>query len=504
MTRHARSTSVLGLALLFLIPRGLFAQDAPPPKPLASVVTIFIRSEDVDDGKVHEDMRKAFAARLPELAKAQAVDFQSALSPAAKSTLKEDHIKRLLAFPDLIARTDRVRRNILADGLLTARIDLFGKSGKSYYISADLTFYDLRNGKCEELDVGTVDFKSESEKKEFFNEAAGRIVNELQRAVPGMQSSGTSGAENKMVVCNEQSRLFHSPDCHHLPKQAETITRAEAVEAGYRPCLICYPELRKGIRPDSTEAMLGAEVAGFIEYYYRVSNDPERHARLERVGRKVLADNHFTKRNYVFTALNSDEINAFAAPAGYIYATTGLLDSIESDDELASVLAHEIAHVEEEHGIRQYRRAQKAATLGILASILSGQDLSVLGEFVRELVLRGYDRRYENEADTYGYMYVRRTDYDPEATFTLLGKLEDMELASSSKIASWMRTHPRADERVKSVAEYKGESAAASKYIAELDQVDPGLASAVRASELQYVQSIDQLKNYAETVKLIP
>ncbi|HUV05744.1 MAG TPA: M48 family metallopeptidase [Armatimonadota bacterium] len=507
MTKPARVTLVLFLAALILVPYRVSADDASSPKPLTSVVAIFTRSDDLDDKKAPDDLDKAFAARLPEMAKAGVLDLPSALSPAARSALKGDSMKRLLAFPELIPRSDRVRRNIQADGLLITRIDLFGKSGKSYYVSADLTFYDFRNGACEELDIGSVDFRGGAERKDFLQAAAGRIIEELQRAVPGMQASATPAPKDDNVVCNTQSRLFHSPSCHHLPAKSvpvEIMSHAEAREAGYKPCLICYPETRKRIKPDSTEAMLGAEVAGFVEYYYRVSSDPEQHARLEKVGRRVLADNHFTKRNYVFTALNSDEINAFAAPAGYIYVTTGMLDTIESDDELAAVLSHEIAHVEQEHGLRQYRRAQKAATLGILVSILSGQNLSILADFVRELVLRGYDRRYESEADRGGYIYARRTSYDPEAMSTLLGKLQDMELANSPKIASWMRTHPKAEERIRSVDEYKSESEAASEYIAELDKVDAGLASAVRADELRYVESVDQLKACVEAIKLLP
>jgi len=506
MTRLARTTLAALAAALILIPYSLPADDASPPKPLTSIVAIFTRSEDVDDGRAADDLCKAFAARLPELTKVGALDPRSALSPAAKSKLKEDQLKRLLEFPELIPKTDHVRRNIQADGLLIAQVGLFGKSGKSYYVSADLTFYDFRNGACEELEIGSIDFKSEADKKEFLQVAAGRIVEELQRVAPGMQSSAAPAGDS-MVICNTQSRLFHSSSCHHLPPksvQVETMSRAKALEAGYKPCLICYPESRKRIKPDSTEAMLGAEVAGFVEYYYRVSNDQEQHARLERVGKRVIADNHFTKRSYIFTALNSDEINAFAAPAGYIYVTTGMLDAIESDDELAAVLSHEIAHVEQEHGLRQYRRAQRAATLGILVSILSGQDLSILADFVRELVLRGYDRRYEAEADQCGYIYTRRTPYDPEAMPTLLGKMRDMELASSPKIVSWLRTHPKAEERIKSIDEYKAESEAASKYIAELDKVDAGLASAVRANELRYVESVEQLKAYVEAVKLLP
>lgn len=509
--KPSRAALALLLILISLMPSGLLAAASTSSpqddasKPLTSITAIFTKSDDVDDGKVQLDMHMAFAAALKEAANVEALDFQSSLTPAAKSALKEDQTKRLLQFTELIAGTGRIRRNLLTQGLLVATIDMFGKSGKSYYITTDLTFYDFRSGASQQLDIGSVDFKGEMEKKDFFIAAAKRIVNELQHAIPGMQPSEALAAGDTPVVCNTQSLLFHSADCHHLPTETRAnMTRSQALKSGYKPCPICYPELRKRIKPDSTEALLGSEVAGFIEYYYRVSNDPESHARLERVGRKVLADNHFTKRDYVFTALKSDEINAFSAPAGYIYCTTGMLEAMESDDELAAVLAHEIAHVEQEHGVRQYRRAQKAATLGILASILTGQDLSFLSDFVRELVLRGYDRRYEAEADQYGYMYVQRTDFHTQAEFTLLGKLKDMELASNGKIANWMRTHPKADDRIASINELKGESEAASKYFGELEGVDQGLATEVRTNELKYVQSVDELKKYAEAVKALP
>jgi hypothetical protein len=501
--KPSRALPALILILILLIPTSLFADDAS--KPLTSMTAIFLKSDDVEDGKVQSDMLAAFASALKEIANVEALDFQSSLTPAAKSALKDDQMKRLLEFPELIAGTDHIRKNLRTQGLLVATVDMYGKSGKSYYITADLTFYDFRSGSSEQLDVGSVDFKGEMDKKDFFPAAAKQIVNELQHAIPGMQPSEALTEGDKAVVCNTQSRLFHDTNCHHLPTQTSAnMTRAQALDAGYKPCPICYPEMRKRIKPDSTEALLGSEVAGFIEYYYRVSNDPEAHARLERIGRKILADNHFTKRDYVFTALNSDEINAFAAPAGYIYCTTGMLGAVESDDELAAVLGHEIAHVEQEHGVRQYRRAQKAATLGVLASIFTGQDLSFLSDFVRELVLRGYDRHYEAEADQYGYTYVQRTSFRPEAEFTLLGKLKDMELTSDTKIASWMRTHPKADERITSINHLKSEAEAASNYIKELDGIDPGLASVIRANEFKYVQSVDGLKDYVEAVKALP
>lgn len=181
-----------------------------------------------------------------------------------------------------------------------------------------------------------------------------------------------------------------------------------------------------------------------------------------------------------------------------------MLDILESDDELACVLAHEIAHVEQEHGLKQYRRAQKAAAIGVLVSVISGQDVSIIAEFVRELVMRGYDRKYEKEADRYGYMYVRRTSFDPEMDLVLMGKLLDMELANDVKIVSWLRTHPKAEDRLKYINEYKAEAEKAMQYISELDRVDTGVAAAVKDEPTRYINDIDSLKSFVDIVKILP
>jgi len=497
-----RKSALLLLITICLGSIGFCAEEPAISKPVSSIVAIFTKSDDVDERKIQDDMLAAFSSRLRDLAGASALDLKSSL-PAG---IKDDQLKRLMTFPELVGQTDRVRRNIHADGLLIARIEAFGKAGKKYVASLDLTYYDLRGGSAREIEVGGVDYKNEMDKKAFVMATADEVVRQLQRTVPDIRSATQVAIQEKSVVCNKTSRLFHAADCHHppAPGNAENLSRADAVAAEYRPCLVCYPEVRRRINPEGLEAILGSETAGFIEYYYRVSNNPADHARIERIGRKIVEDNGFTKRNYTFTALNSEEINAIAAPGGSIYVTTGLLEAVESDDELACVLGHEIAHDEQEHGVKQYRRAQNAQTLGILASILTGVDFTLLSDFAREFVLRGYDRRYESEADRYGYVYVRRTTFNPEADFTILGKLQDMELASNWKVVSWLRTHPKADDRIKSIEDYKTKSQSASEYMLGLSQVDAGLASAVRTDELKYVDSVDQLKSYVEAVKSLP
>lgn len=503
MTRTARMSIALLMIILCLLPGCLSAQAAAAAtKPFGSIVLICTKSEYVDEKNIQSDVFAAFSSRAFLVAKAKVLDLKTAL-PAG---VKDDQVKRLMAFPELIGRTDRVRRDMRVDGLLLAQVDMFGRSGKRYYISVNLTLYDFRDGTSREIDVGSVDYRSEQEKKDFLLSAADEMIKHMQRTAPGIFDAGTQTAADETVVCNKQSKLFHAADCHHLPGPSvpqEKLTRAQAM-ANYKPCSICYPESRRGVDPDSLEAALGAETAGFIEYYYRKSNDPQAHERVDRIGHKILAANHFTNRDYVFTALNSDEINAIAAPAGYIYVTTGMLNAVESDDELACVIGHEIAHVELNHGVKQYRRAQNSALLGVLASVITGTDLTMLSDFVRELVLRGYDRKMEAEADRYGYSYVRHTSYDAETDFTLMGKLLDMELSSNWKIAGWMRTHPKSEDRIKFITDYKVAMAKSNADLVQLEQVDVGLASAIRGNEMQYIDSVDQLKSYVDTVKTMP
>lgn len=496
---------IAALILFTAFAQAAFAQAADKPSPVKTLIVISTKADDVDDSKIDDNIFKSLAARFQAANGVQVLDLKSALGPSSR--LKDDQIKQMLSFPELIGQTDHVRRNLHADGLLISNVVLFGKAGKSWYISADLSYYDLRATSNQSIPVSSIDYRTEIDKDKFYHVAADEIINQLKQDVPGFLSAQPTPVAETRVLCNKNSKLFHLLQSHHAPAPSvpvEEMTRSAAIAAGYSPCLVCFPEAQKHLDPNSLEAMLGAETAGFIEYYYRVSNDPARNARLERIGSRIIADNGFTKRRYVFTALNSDEINAIAAPAGYVYVTTGMMDVVESDDELASVMAHEMAHVERQHGVQQYRRAQQSATLGLLVSILSGVNLSILSDFVQELVLRGYDRRFESEADRYGYMYARRTSYDPEAMFSVLGKLYDMELASNVKVVSWLRTHPKSEDRIKSVTAYKTSSAAASQYLAELGPVDSGLAAAVHSDELRYVDRIDDLKKYVETVKGLP
>ena len=111
-----------------------------------------------------------------------------------------------------------------------------------------------------------------------------------------------------------------------------------------------------------------------VEYYYRLYDNPTIMAWINRVAAPLIADTIRKNREYKFRILDTEEFNAFAAPNGYIYITKGLLDSIESDEELAFVISHEMGHIEKKHSVIMYKRAQAAVLFASILIAASGSN----------------------------------------------------------------------------------------------------------------------------------
>jgi predicted Zn-dependent protease len=167
---------------------------------------------------------------------------------------------------------------------------------------------------------------------------------------------------------------------------------------------------------------------------------------------------------YTFTVLNSDVVNAFATPGGYIYISRGLLALVDDEAELAAVLAHELGHVQALHHARRYGQTLLANILLTGAGIVTSQVAPQAARSVMDLgqlgalgVLQSYSRENEFEADDLGIRYLGRSGFDPTAMARFLKKLRqhsrfEAELRGESpdKIDqfSYMATHPAPIERV--------------------------------------------------------
>lgn len=191
--------------------------------------------------------------------------------------------------------------------------------------------------------------------------------------------------------------------------------------------------------------------------------DPALQAYVQQVGQQLAAVAELPDLPFTFTLLNSEIVNAFALPGGYVYVTRGLLALADDEAELAGVLAHEIGHVTARHSAQRYSRgvlAQGGLALGtIVAGVLGGgaaaEAVGQAGGVGVQAWLAGYSRDQEFQADDLGARYLARAGYDPGAMPSFLEKLERndalaRQLAGRDDAAavSWFATHPGTPDRV--------------------------------------------------------
>ncbi len=182
------------------------------------------------------------------------------------------------------------------------------------------------------------------------------------------------------------------------------------------------------------------------------------------LGNKLVANSEFAGQPFTFTVLDSEIVNAFALPGGFVYVTRGLLALASSEAELASVLGHEIGHVTGRHTAQRVSQANTAniltGGLAVLAGVLTGS--SELGSAVGDIVgtgaaayVQSFSREQEFEADSLGVRYMARAGYDPSAAAAFLAKLQaqsdlDAKLAGRepNSGSDMMASHPRTQDRV--------------------------------------------------------
>jgi predicted Zn-dependent protease len=220
--------------------------------------------------------------------------------------------------------------------------------------------------------------------------------------------------------------------------------------------------------------------------------DPALQAYVSRIGEGLATVSELPDLEFTFTLLNSDVVNAFALPGGYVYVTRGLLALADNEAELAGVMAHEIGHVTARHSAQRYSRgvvAQGGVVIGsILAGILGGGAAADLvqqaGGVGAQAYLAGYSRDQEFQADELGVRYLARAGYDPAAMSSFLEKLGQND-ALARKLAgredapdpasSWFATHPRTPDRVLRAVERASAATTGEgridrgRYLAEID-----------------------------------
>jgi beta-barrel assembly-enhancing protease len=209
------------------------------------------------------------------------------------------------------------------------------------------------------------------------------------------------------------------------------------------------------------EALLGKAFMRRLRATSRVMEDPLWNGYLQELGSGLTAHSDQAAGAFTFFLVRDPEVNAFAGPAGHIGIHTGLVLATESEAELASVLAHEIAHVTQNHLRRAFDDAGRLslpAAAAILAGIVLGAmaDNPQVGAAAVAGVQAGliqhrinFTRENEQEADRIGMQILAGSGYDPTAMPVFFGRLgKANRLYDSGRIPEFLRTHPVTENRI--------------------------------------------------------
>jgi predicted Zn-dependent protease len=197
-----------------------------------------------------------------------------------------------------------------------------------------------------------------------------------------------------------------------------------------------------------------------------------------RVGEKIAAAAGL-EGDCTFTLVNSDVVNAFAVPGCYIYVTRGLMGIVNSEAELASVLAHEVGHIVAAHNRKQRRRSLwRSIGVWAVGSVTGSEDLTRIAGRAAEYFTLRYSRNQEYEADDLGVRYLAAAGYDPYAAGDMLDALGRHEQYmgrtrgrdEARAIPEWARTHPLAGNRVERAAETAAATGIADGAVLELEE----------------------------------
>jgi predicted Zn-dependent protease len=200
------------------------------------------------------------------------------------------------------------------------------------------------------------------------------------------------------------------------------------------------------------EIELGASTDKEVRAQFGVYEDPSLEEYVQKVGMALVPHTHRPHLTYHFAVLDTPVVNAFAVPGGYIYVTRGILALMNSEAELAVVLAHELGHVNARHSVRkmsQMMLAQIGLVVGSALSETFAKAAGVAGVGVQLLFLQ-FSRDDERQADQLGVEYTRKGQYNPAYMIDFFESLQTMgDLSGGQTLPGFLSTHPLTSERIK-------------------------------------------------------
>lgn len=207
------------------------------------------------------------------------------------------------------------------------------------------------------------------------------------------------------------------------------------------------------------EQRMGEESAALLLGAAPLVKNPGLQRYVNQVGQWIALQTGRSDIQWRFGVLDTDNVNAFAAPAGYVFITKGLLQRLQNEAELAGILAHEISHVTMGHYVQTMLKKDRAAALGGLANTVAQSqgkgELSALVNLTRGVYSSGLDKDDEYQADRMGVVLATRAGYDPFG----LPRVLQMYAANAGQAGFDLlfSTHPGADERLERLSTTMGD-----------------------------------------------
>ncbi len=199
------------------------------------------------------------------------------------------------------------------------------------------------------------------------------------------------------------------------------------------------------------EIALGKQMAQEVERDSKIINDPVISEYVNRVGQNIVR-NSDAKVPFTIKVIDSNEVNAFALPGGFMFVNSGLILQADNEAELAGVMAHEIGHVAARHGTRQATRGELinyASLPLIFAGGWAGYAIQEAAGLAIPMSFLKFSRAFESEADMLGIEYMYKTGYDPTAFVDFFEKVETLEKTKPSTISKLFSTHPPTEDRIR-------------------------------------------------------
>ena len=254
-----------------------------------------------------------------------------------------------------------------------------------------------------------------------------------------------------------------------------------------------------------TERRLGESVMQEIRRDPDYLDDPEITEYLNGIGARLAAAMPGVRQDFELFAVRDPTINAFALPGGFIGVHTGLISATDNESEIASVLAHEMAHVTQRHIARQMgiqKQMQMPMMVAMAAALLlarsrpdlaGGATMAVQGGAIQSQL--AFSRDFEREADRIGFQTLAGSGFDVRAMGTFFEKLQRLtRISDNGSVPSYLRSHPVTDERI-SDAQNRAEGL---PYKQHLDELEYHLVRAKIRAEAMEAQ--DAVKTFGAAV----